>query len=1378
MKYKIIILLLMAGLSLPTAWASITITNLSVEGRTDQPLGLDVLQPRLGWQLLANNGEQNVEQTAYHIQVAQSREALLQGNADLWESEQNSTQNLFIPYQGKALKANQRCFWRVRVKVQGKGIKGKGYTPWSEISEWGVGLLHEGNWQGRWIGLDRANPWDDESVHSRLSARYFRTSFSTSAEVKRATLHITGLGLYEASINGQKVGNDVMTPAPTDYTYSIVYNTYDVTQLLQANNQLDVTVSNGRFYTMQQNKKKYKITNFGYPTLRANLIIEYADGSSETIATNEKTWQMTCQGAILSANEYDGEIYDANRADLSADSLWIHPDRSAIPRGELLGNVTPAMKVVDVLPVKELFRKDDGRIILNFAQNFAGWVRTHVSALQLEKGDTLRLRYAEKLTDEGELYVANLRHAQSTDYYIANGHEAETADTWAPRFTTHGGQYVEVAVISPNGAIKPTIKAKPEFFTAEVVADQMATLYHFQTSNETLNQLVKNAYWGILDNYKGMPIDCPQRDERMPWLGDRSQGCWGESYLLDNQHLYKKWLRDIEEAQRTDGCIPDVAPAYWNYYSDNVSWPSVFVFGADMLYRQFGDAQAIIDHYPAMRKWLLHFFTDKRDANTGLIVADKYGDWCVTPESAELIHSKDSTRVTDGRLIGSCYAYKLLEVLMSFDDVLLQQIKQGSTTNALWLERRGLSATVLEADKQHFAQLRSELKESINQQFLTVRPGTSPAPEHVLYPDSIFYGNNAVTANLLPLAFGIVPEEYADMVSRQIQAKIMLNPANGHLCCGVIGISWLLRELSNHGRMDIAYLLATNRSYPSWGYMLEKGATTIWELWNGDTANPAMNSGNHVMLLGDLLPWCFEHVGGIRAAAPGFKDIRLAPNFELEELSAASVSYQTPYGQVVSTWQKAPMHLSWDIDIPLNTKALVVTPNGEQVYGSGHWHIEEALPHKEANQSKRLDAATKLQVTTNEFLYEKADFPSCHAASIAECANGDLLATYFGGSYEGCPDMCIWTQRKKLLKRGKKGQPHTYQEGWSEPQLVADGLLAPEEGSGWRTWAASKQNASIEQFQKTENARTDTLRKACYNPVLFQVPHGALILFYKLGKDVRDWTGYAMYSNDNGYTWTHSRDSIQAASPQAFANLEGASVAADSLLGAIKNQPICLPKGFRCKNGTILEHDLILSPTSKETHTGSKTQPGHWRSYVEMSIDGGKTWTLGPMVPFEQEIKTIQPTLLVHRDGRIQMLCRTAIPPKGKGEMARIATSFSDDGGQTWSRIQLIENLPNNNSGIDAVTLPDGSFALIYNPFGCVDWREKGDPLRNKPLRNPLYIATSSDGLQWTPQLVMESSPISQYSYPSMIVGSDGTLHCIYTWRRQRIKYQRVEINP
>lgn len=208
---------------------------------------------------------------------------------------------------------------------------------------------------------------------------------------------------------------------------------------------------------------------------------------------------------------------------------------------------------------------------MDFGQNYAGWTMINTAACRLSKGDTLRIRYAERLNADGSLYTANLRHAESTDYYIADG---KTDSWWAPRFTTHGGRYIEVSVM---GKSCPQLSA--DDVIGEVVSDDMTRKGQFSCGNMTLNRLMQNAYWGILSNYKGMPIDCPQRDERQPWLGDRTMGCWGESFLLDNEALYLKWIKDITEAQRSDGCIPDVAPAYWNYYSDNVTWPAVIISG-------------------------------------------------------------------------------------------------------------------------------------------------------------------------------------------------------------------------------------------------------------------------------------------------------------------------------------------------------------------------------------------------------------------------------------------------------------------------------------------------------------------------------------------------------------------------------------------------------------------------------------------------------------------------------------------------------------------------------------------------------------------------------------------------------------------------------
>ncbi len=1265
-------------------YAVTSITDLRTE-QLKNPAGIDVRQPRLSWRI--ESDERNVIQTAYHILVASSPELLEQGKGDIWDSGKiESDASQWIVYQGKPLKRNAPYYWKVKIDTN------KGTTDWSAPAFWTTGLFNEADWQGQWIGLDNAAPGDSETQWSRLAARYLRKEFTLKKEVKRATVHIAGMGLYELFINGQRIGNQVLAPAPTDYRKTILYNTYDVTSLLQTENAMGVTLGNGRFYTMRQNYKPYKIATFGYPKLRLNLIVEYADGSKETIATNT-TWKLTADGPIRSNNEYDGEEYDA-RKELGNwtqtgydDKSWMPAQRVSIPSGTLRAQMMPGMKVTETLkPVS--IKKLGNKYILDIGQNMAGWVRFRVKG---QAGDSIRLRFAESLQDNGELYTRNFRDARSTDVYVVSGRETKDA-TWAPRFIYHGFRYVEVSGY-PN--------AKAEDFIAEVVEDEMEHTGSFSCSDETLNKIIRNAFWGIRSNYKGMPVDCPQRNERQPWLGDRTMGCWGESMLFDNYAMYAKWTRDIREAQREDGCIPDVAPAYWNYYSDNVTWPAALPMACDMLFTNFGDKRPIEENYPAIKKWVSHI-REYYMTKEYIITRDKYGDWCVPPESLELIHSKDPSRKTDGDLIATAYYLKVLQLMHRFANL------QG-----------------LKADAAEWEELEHRMKDAFNARFLHVKEGTSPVPGHALYPDSIFYGNNTVTANILPLAFGLVPKNLIDAVAQNAVTSI-ITTHKGHISTGVIGVQWLLRELSRRGHADVAYLLATNQTYPSWGYMVEKGATTIWELWNGDTANPEMNSGNHVMLLGDLLPWCFNNLAGIRADRwkSGYKHIVFQPAFEIQELSNVDASYTSIYGKITSRWTKTPTHLEWDIELPANTTGEVHLPDGrKENIGSGKYHFSADIPTRNT------------AILSDEFLYEKASFPECHGATIAALKNGDLVASFFGGTKERNPDCCIWVCRK----------PKGSQE-WTAPRLAADGIFSLKDPQ-----AALAGIDSTCTPVRDEKGKLIARRKACWNPVLFQIPGGDLILFYKIGLKVSDWTGWLVRSRDGGRTWS-KREPL----PEGF-------------LGPIKNKPEYI-------NGRI------ICPSSTEGSNG-------WRVHFEISDDKGKSWKMvGPLdaelsVPTQNRKKggvnvddqeggeaikgegakpvyAIQPSILKHKDGRLQVLCRT--------RNAQIATAWSNDNGDTWSKVTLLD-VPNNNSGTDAVTMKDGRHILIYNHFSTLPGTPKGP-------RTPLCVAISEDGINWKPVLTLEDSPISQYSYPSIIQGKDGKLHAIYTWRRQRIKY--AEIDP
>ena len=1224
--------ILLCLLSLPMTAAKkkapfmVKVTDLRTE-RLVNPMSVDTPSPRLGWRIESTKND--VMQTSYRLIVSSTPEKAQALDGDFWDTTVETNQSQWISYQGKALRSNTRCYWRVKVNTT------QGESDWSDIALWNVGLLTESDWRGNWIGMDRKMPWDEETEHSRLSARYLRKEFGLDKEVKQATLYICGLGMYEAFINGQLVGEQVLAPAPTDYRKTVLYNAFDVTDMLNKENAIGVILGNGRYYTMQQDKKPWKITRFGYPTLRLNLIIQFADGSRTTIATDEK-WKINPDGAIRSNNEYDGETYDARKAFTNwtivgyDDSPWQNAERTAIPQGVLRGAMTPNMTILEQLSPKSLTKKGD-KLIVDMGQNMAGWLKIRMSALQI--GDSVVIRFAERLDSTGNIWVENFRHAQSTDRYYANGQEENT--WWHPTFVYHGFRYAEITGLK---------NAKVEDFIGEVVSDEMARTGTFMTSDTILNKVYHNAVWGVLANYKGMPIDCPQRDERQPWLGDRTRGCYGEAFLFDNNTLYGKWMRDIVEAQREDGCIPDVAPAYWNYYSDNVTWPAALPFSLDMLMRQYGDQAPMRKYYANVKRWMEHLKYQYQ--KNGLIEKDRYGDWCVPPEDEKLIHSEDPARKTDGTLISTAYYYYVCNMMKRFANI------QGLTDDA-----------------NYFEQEAALTKEAFNNQFLTIKRGTSTVPGHLLYPDSTYYGNNTVTANILPYAFGMIDDPY---VKEQIEKNIITNiitKNNGTVSCGVIGIGWLMHALTDMGRTDIAWLLATNKKYPSWGYMAEHGATTIWELWNGDTASPQMNSGNHVMLLGDLLSWLYEDVAGIQSNSDGFKKILLKPDFSVDEMDDIDASYQSIYGTIVSRWKKAQGKLFWHVEIPANTTATVCLPNNEtREIASGRYDFEALLPQRGP------------QVVVDEFLYKQASFPECHSASIVETKKGDLIATYFGGTKERNPDVCIWVSRKP------KGKTE-----WTAPQMAADGVFSPD------------------------------YREACWNPVINEMPDGELRIYFKIGVNVAGWKGWMVRSKDGGKTWG-KREQLP-----------------DTIYGPIKNKP-------------ILHQGRLISPTSDERDG--------WKLYFEYSDDMGKTWKRTAFVEAEQGVKAIQPTILVLPDGRLEALCRT--------RSRHIGVTFSSDNGETWSKLQFIET-PNNNSGIDAVNLKEGGYALI-----CNDWPIEPD--KEKGVRTPLSILKSRDGMKWEHWITLEDSPIHQYSYPSIIQSRDGHIHVVYTWRRQRVKH--VELIP
>ncbi|MDR2449653.1 MAG: glycoside hydrolase family 78 protein [Prevotellaceae bacterium] len=862
----------------------VTVNNLRCELLTN-PQGLDSPSPRLSWEIAGR--ARGVKQTACHILVASSLEKLRAGEGDLWDSQTvHSDCSVFVPYAGKPLESRTVCYWKVGITTN------QGVSVWSEPAVWTMGLLKAADWQAQWTGLDRAFAGDVLEKKTRLAARYFRKEFETPQKPVKATLYLSGLGLYKLYVNGQKIGDQELSPTPTDYTKAVKYNTFDVTgSIVRGKNALATTLGNGRFFSVRigQVDNIPAVRHFGFPKMLLQLELEYADGSRQTVVS-DGAWKVTAEGPIRANNEYDGEEYDAtkempgwNAAGFN-DAGWLPAEVVAAPEGRLEAQTNPNIKVMETLKPVAVKALDNGVYVLDMGQNMVGWLRMKVKG---NRGDRVKLRFSETINPDGSIYLANIRGAEVTDTYTLKGGGVETFE---PSFIYHGFRYVEVTGFPGT----PTVND----FAGCVLYDEMETTGAFETSNETINQIYRNAYWGVRGNYRGMPTDCPQRDERLGWLGDRAVGSQGESFVFNNHSLYAKWLDDIEQSQREDGSIPDVAPNYWVLYNDNMTWPGAYLIIANMLYEQYGDRAPLTKHYASMKKWLSYMRGKYMVAD--IMTKDTYGDWCMPPERPELIHSEDPARKTDGAILGTSFYYRMLHLLQRFAEL------QGKTDDA-----------------KAFAEEAVAVKTAYNRKFF--------------HAETAQYGNNTVTANLLSLCYGLVPEGYESRVFANIEEKT-LTEFNGHVSTGLVGIQWLMRGLSDYGRADLAYRIATNRDYPSWGYMIENDATTIWELWNGNTADPAMNSHNHVMLLGDLLVWYYEYLAGIQNAAggSGFEKIAMRPH-PVDGLDCVKASYRSVRGKIASHWQKREDKFTWNITLPANTVARVYVPaaSEEEVYENG-----------------------------------------------------------------------------------------------------------------------------------------------------------------------------------------------------------------------------------------------------------------------------------------------------------------------------------------------------------------------------------------------------------------------------------------------------------
>lgn len=750
-------------------------------------------------------------------------------------------------------------------------------TSKTEALHWQTVDFDDTGWQpARVLGPVGIAPWGQvqRAEDRRLPARHLRREFTVSQPIRRAIVSWCGQGLSEVQLNGRKVNDHVLSPALAEYPNRLWYLTEDVTDRIhEGRNCLGVILGNGRFFA-PRSQVYANMPTYGLPKLLLHLRIEYADGTVAVVASDD-AWQLTRDGPIRANNEFDGEEYDARR--LQGD--WSQPGSDASgweaarivppPTGVLTAQPIEPIRVVERIQPRSVTSLPTGGHVFDLGQNIQGWCRLRVAG---PAGTQITLRHAERLRPDGSLDLANLRGARATDRYTLAGGGAES---WEPRFTAHGFRYVEM-----NG-----FPGKPSTDAIEgcVVHDDLRPAGMIETSNETLNQAYRSAVWGFRGNYRSIPTDCPQRDERQAWLGDRLGVARGEAYVFDTQAFYAKWLQDIADCQRADGVIPDVCPAHWPAFTDNVVWPSAAILVAATQLRQFGDREVVARHYPCFVRWLDHMAGFLQD---GIADRDTYGDWCVPPEDPGLIHSQDPARRTAPALLATAFLAHDYAVVAAFADLLAKP-----------------------DDAARFRLQAAAIRTAFHRRFFSVAEG--------------YYDNGTQTACVLPLAFGLAPSGETSRVIDRLVERIE-GPARGHIGTGLVGGQFLHQTLTRAGHANLAFQIATQETYPSLGYMVKQNATTVWELWNGDSADPAMNSGNHVMLVGDLVTWMYEDLAGIAPATAtgGFRSIRMQPHFPAG-LEFVKARYDSHVGPIASHWQRTPTGLRWDVTIPANAVAEV-----------------------------------------------------------------------------------------------------------------------------------------------------------------------------------------------------------------------------------------------------------------------------------------------------------------------------------------------------------------------------------------------------------------------------------------------------------------------
>ncbi len=920
---------LLASMAVPAAAQGqaespgLTATRLRCEHLAD-PLGIDAPSPRLSW-IVESSGRAQ-KQTAYRILVASSSERLQDNQGDLWDSGRvASDSTTLIPYAGKPLQSRMQCFW----KVMAWDRDGRP-SAWSQPARWSMGLLRPADWTAQWISYKDGAPLHADRGKLFLPpARQYRKQFSAAKPVQRATVYLSALGICDLYLNGQRVDDRYFAPGWADYHRRAYYVTYDVTKQIRANdaNTIGAVVADGWYsgyvgYGALVGYGPNRAGRYFYgktPSFIAQLELEYADGTREKVAT-DATWKGTGQGPVREADMIMGETFDARldrpgwcRAGFD-DSAWanaipaeangsikaVFSDNRGDREVELGFQKPPRMQAYSGPPVRvtqeikpvSVKEHKPGVYIFDLGQNFAGVIRLKVKG---PAGTNVRIRHGEMLHPDGRLMTENLRSARATDYYILRGDA--NGETWTPRFTYHGFQYVELTGL-PG-------KPEPDAVTGLVIHSDTPLASSFECSDPMANRLFQNVVWTQRANFVELPTDCPQRDERLGWMGDAQIYVRTASYNADVAAFFTKWMDDVEEAQLSYGAYPDYCPYPMSHgtprKSYGTAWMDAGIICPWTIWQVYGDTGIIARHYDSMTRFMEFRIAVSPD-HGGVSIGNPWGDW---------LNLNEPTPV---EYVDHCYYAGSAAMMADMAAAIGRNVDAGK-----------------------YRQLVADVKAAFNRQYLN--------------PDGTLKVQTQ-SAHVLALSFNMLPDTLVKPTADRLAAMI---EKNGYrMATGFLGTKPLLPVLTANGHHDLAVRMFQSRHFPSWGYEVENGATSIWERWDSFTKehgfeglsgknNAAMNSFSHYSF-GAVCEWMFRSLAGIDAADSGFGQIVIRPgppslksNPDRKPIDWVKAEYNSPRGRIASEWKQSAGRFELFISIPTNTTATVFLPRepGARVSESG-----------------------------------------------------------------------------------------------------------------------------------------------------------------------------------------------------------------------------------------------------------------------------------------------------------------------------------------------------------------------------------------------------------------------------------------------------------